>query len=187
MFASLWALLVMSLPLFSLKPMWCSMQYWEPGSRGLSARRFPSGFPRSTSLASPVVSIDVPSGLNAETGVVDSVCVEATATVTLLAPKIGLYSGEGPEVAGEISCGELYDRLDEVIDDVEHAAEIIEPADLVEYIPDLPANVNKYSRGSVLVVAGSATYPGAAILAAKAAARAGAGYVTVAAPSHVPT
>ncbi len=57
-----------------------------------------------------------------------------------------------------------------MIGDVEHAAEIVEPADLVDYFPDLPSNVNKYSRGSVLVVAGSATYPGAAIMAAKAAA-----------------
>ena len=152
------------------------------GFSGSVRAPFSIWIPALNELGLTVVSIDVPSGLNAETGVVDSVCGEATATVTLLAPKIGLYSGEGPEVGGEISCGELYDRLDEVIDDVEHAAEIIEPADLVEYIPDLPANVNKYSRGSVLVVAGSATYPGAAILAAKAAARAGAGYVTVATP-----
>ena len=129
-----------------------------------------------------VVSADVPSGLNAETGEVEGPCVQAKYTATMLAPKIGLYSGEGPEFAGDILCGELYDRLDEVIDDVEHAADIVEPADLIEYFPELPAHVNKYSRGSVLVVAGSSAYPGAAIMAAKAAARAGAGYVTVATP-----
>ena len=48
--------------------------------------------------------------------------------------------------------------------------------------PDLPSNVNKYRRGSVLVVAGSAMYPGAVIIAANLPARAGAGDVTVAAP-----
>lgn len=152
------------------------------GFTGAVRPPFSIWIPALNELGLPVVSVDVPSGLNAETGAVETVCVEATATVTLLAPKIGLYSGEGPEYAGEITCGQLYSHLDEVIGDVEHAAEIVEPADLVDYFPDLPSNVNKYSRGSVLVVAGSATYPGAAIMAAKAAARAGAGYVTVATP-----
>ena len=100
----------------------------------------------------------------------------------MIAPKIGLYSADGPEYAGDLICGNLYDRLDEVIDDVDHAAEIVEPGDLVDYFAPLPTNIDKYSRGSVLIVAGSAQYPGAAIMAAKSAARAGAGYVAVAAP-----
>ena len=129
-----------------------------------------------------VVSIDVPSGLNAETGVVDDDCIRAERTVTMIAPKIGLYSADGPEYAGDLVCGGLYDRLDEVIDDVDHAAEIVEPGDLVDYFAPLPTNIDKYSRGSVLIVAGSAQYPGAAIMAAKSAARAGAGYVAVATP-----
>ena len=131
----------------------------------------------------PVVSVDVPSGLDSDTGVAAEACVRAETTATMLAPKIGLYSADGPEFAGEVMCGELYDRLDEVIDDVDHAADVVEPADLIDYIPELPANVDKYTRGSVLVVAGSTDYPGAAIMAAKAAARAGAGYVAVAAPN----
>ena len=100
----------------------------------------------------------------------------------MLAPKIGLYSGDGPEYVGDIQVGELYDKLDEVIGDVDHAAEIVQAGDLIDYITGLPASIDKYSRGSVLVVAGSASYPGAAMMAAKAAARAGAGYVAVAAP-----
>ena len=84
----------------------------------------------------------------------------------MIAPKIGLYSADGPEYAGDLICGNLYDRLDEVIDDVDHAAEIVEPGDLVDYFAPLPSNIDKYSRGSVLIVAGSAQYPGAAIMAA---------------------
>lgn len=129
-----------------------------------------------------VISVDVPSGLDSDSGVAADHCVRADKTATMIAPKIGLYSADGPQFVGELVCGELYDRLDEVIDDVDHAAEIVEPADLVDYIEPLPANINKYSRGSVLVVAGSARYPGAAMMAAKSAARAGAGYVAVAAP-----
>lgn len=138
--------------------------------------------PTLNELDLTVVSADVPSGLDSETGRADGPCVNATLTATMLAPKIGLYSAEGPQFAGEVVRGELYEDLDEVINDVEHAADIVEPSDLLDYIPELPANVNKYSRGSVLVVAGSSTYPGAAIMAAKSALRAGAGYVTVATP-----
>ncbi len=129
-----------------------------------------------------VLSVDVPSGLDAERGTVRGECVRADATVTMLAPKIGLYSADAPGYCGDIVCAELYGSLDEVIGDVEHAAEVVEAIDLVDYLEPLPANIDKYSRGSVLVVAGSASYPGAAIMAAKAAARAGAGYVAVAAP-----
>lgn len=152
------------------------------GFSGSVRAPFSIWIPTLNEMELPVVSADVPSGLDAETGEACGPCVRATYTATMLAPKIGLYSGEGPEYCGEVLCGELYDRLDEVIDDVEHAADIVEPADLIDYFPELPAHVNKYSRGSVLVVAGSSAYPGAAIMAAKAAARAGAGYVTVAAP-----
>lgn len=138
--------------------------------------------PTLNELGPYTVAIDVPSGLDSDTGQIAEACVRADVTATMLAPKIGLYSGYGPEYAGEVECGAIYDELDEVIDDVDHAAEIVEASDLLDYFGSLPANVDKYSRGSVLVVAGSASYPGAAIMAAKSAARAGAGYVTVAAP-----
>lgn len=133
-------------------------------------------------LSPHIMAIDVPSGLNAQTGEAAESCVRADMTVTMIAPKIGLYCGDGPACVGELVCGQLYDNIDEVIDDVDHEAEVIEPGDLIDCIQPLPASVNKYSRGSVLVVAGSSSYPGAAMMAAKAAARAGAGYVAVACP-----
>ena len=152
------------------------------GFHGTVRPPFSIWIPTVNELSPVVVSADVPSGLNAETGEVADCCIRADKTATMIAPKIGLYSGDGPEYAGEVICGPLYDKLDEVIGDVEHTAEIVEAADLLDCIRPLPASVNKYSRGSVLVVAGSAAYPGAAMMAAKAAARAGAGYVAVAAP-----
>lgn len=152
------------------------------GFHGQVRAPFSIWIPALNELDVTVVSVDVPSGLDAETGRADGPCVHADVTATLLAPKIGLYSGEGPECVGELLCGELCDCLDDALLDVDHAAEIVEPCDLIEAISELPAHVDKYSRGSVLVVGGSAAYPGAAIMAAKAAARGGAGYVTVAAP-----
>lgn len=152
------------------------------GFHGQLRPPFSIWIPMLNETATRVISVDVPSGLDSETGVVEDCCVRADKTATMIAPKIGLYSADAPQYVGELVCGELYDKLDEVIDDVDHAAEIVEAADLVEFLEPLPATVNKYSRGSVLVVAGSARYPGAAMMAAKAAARAGAGYVAVAAP-----
>ena len=99
--------------------------------------------PTVNDCADHVVSIDVPSGLNAETGVVDDDCIRAERTVTMITPKIGLYSADGPEYAGDLVCGSLYDRLDEVIDDVDHAAEIVEPGDLVDFFAPLPTNIDK--------------------------------------------
>ena len=138
--------------------------------------------PTVNEMEATVISVDVPSGLNSDTGETTSACVVADITATMLAPKIGLYSGEGPDMAGEILCGELYGQIDQVIGEVDHAVEIVEPDDLLDYLDPLPSNVDKYSRGSVLVVAGSAAYPGAAMMAAEAAARSGAGYVTAAVP-----
>lgn len=152
------------------------------GFHGQLRPPFSIWIPTLNETATRVISVDVPSGLDSETGVVEDCCVRADKTATMIAPKIGLYSADAPQYVGELVCGELYDKLDEVIDDVDHAAEIVEAADLVEFLEPLPATVNKYSRGSVLVVAGSARYPGAAMMAAKAAARAGSGYVAVAAP-----
>ncbi len=152
------------------------------GFHGSVRPPFSIWIPTLNEMSSRVIAVDVPSGLNAQTGEVEDCCVRADKTATMIAPKIGLYSADGPQYVGELVCGELYDDLDDVIDDVDHAAEIVEPSDLIDYMEPLPANVNKYSRGSVLVVAGSSRYPGAAMMAAKAAARAGAGYVAVATP-----
>lgn len=152
------------------------------GFHGELRAPFSIWIPAINACARRVISVDIPSGLNTQTGIVEDDCVRADATVTMIAPKIGLYSADAPEYTGEIICGELYEHLDEVIGDVDHEAEIVEPADLADCFGSLPANIDKYSRGSVLVVAGSGQYPGAAIMAAKSAARAGAGYVAVAAP-----
>ena len=155
------------------------------GFHGALRPPFSIWIPLVNEMGKKVLSVDVPSGLNAETGVVEDASVRADRTATMLAPKIGLYSADGPEYVGELVCGELYDKLDEVVDDVDHAAEIVEGGDYIDYLEPLPANINKYTRGSVLVVAGSAQYPGAAIMAAKSAARAGAGYVAIAAPDAI--
>ncbi len=134
------------------------------------------------SLCPAVISADVPSGVNADTGEVAALAIRADKTVTMLAAKVGLYSADAPEFAGDIEVAPLIDDLGDVLPDVDSCVSRVSAEDFLPCMVPLPNNIDKYSRGSVLVVAGSAAYPGAAMMAAKAAARAGAGYVAVAAP-----
>ncbi|QWT17709.1 NAD(P)H-hydrate dehydratase [Collinsella sp. zg1085] len=152
------------------------------GFHGTVRAPFTIWIPTVNAASAPVVSVDVPSGLNVETGIASDACIHADITATLLAEKIGLFSAGGPGCAGEIRCGSLYAQIADALTEVDKAAEFVEPADLAPCLQDIPPHVDKYARGSVLVVAGSSAYPGAAMLAAQAAARAGAGYVAVATP-----
>ena len=81
----------------------------------------------------------------------------------------------------------LAEQTEKLIMDADPVAWRVDMADYVDVIPSPTADVDKFKRGSVLVVAGSKKYPGAAVLAAKAAARAGAGYVTLCVPSCIAT
>jgi ADP-dependent NAD(P)H-hydrate dehydratase / NAD(P)H-hydrate epimerase len=124
----------------------------------------------------PIVSVDLPSGVNASTGEIAGACVNATVTVTMHAPKVGLEVAPGRFRAGEVAVADI--GLDHV--DTEHV--LVTPAILGD-VPRRRAEQNKYSAGTVLVVGGSSGLTGAPSLAAEAAFRADAGYVAVAVPS----
>ncbi len=123
----------------------------------------------------PVVSVDVPSGVNASTGEVPGVAVRATVTVTFGAAKVGLAIAPGRFHAGRVQIAPIGLRPREH----EHA---LVPASALLEVPAKDATSTKYSAGSVLVVGGSRGLTGAPMLAALAAFRADAGYVAVAAP-----
>jgi NAD(P)H-hydrate epimerase len=123
----------------------------------------------------PVVAIDVPSGVNASTGEVAGAAVRATATVTFGAAKVGLAVAPGRLHAGSVTVAPLGLRPRE------HEHSLV-PASVLLDVPRKETRSTKYSAGAVLVVGGSRGLTGAPILAASAAFRADAGYVTVAAP-----
>lgn len=127
-----------------------------------------------------VISLDVPSGLNAETGDAAEACVNADMTVTMLTLKPGLVSRAGTVVCGDIVLADLTD-IEPYLHNFTCVYEA-EVEDLADQLPALEIDANKYTRGHVLVVAGSALYSGAAYLAARAAEAAGAGYVTLVVP-----
>jgi len=129
-----------------------------------------------------IVAVDLPSGLNADTGEVDPACLRADITVTLGFPKPGLFRFPGAEMAGRIFVADIGipASLAEGIDNEMITGEWARAA-----LPPRPLNANKGTFGRVLVVAGSSNYLGAAYLAASGAVRVGAGLVTLAAPASL--
>ena len=130
-----------------------------------------------------VVSVDVPSGLSAQTGRAGSACVVADMTVTMLSLKPGLLADDGRDVCGAIVVAPLAEQTERLVVDEDPVAWRTDLADYLEVVPPRNSAVDKFSRGSVLVVGGSRRYTGAAVMAARAAARMGAGYVTLAMPA----
>lgn len=133
-----------------------------------------------------VLSVDVPSGVDATTGEAAGAHVVADCTVTMFAAKPGLLSGVGRLASGSLAVAGLAsseDDLQRISDSAD--AFVLDEMDYVDVFPEQDPAADKYGRGRVLVVAGSVRYPGAAVLAAKAAVRSGAGYVTLAVPEPV--
>ena len=129
-----------------------------------------------------VVAADVPSGLSAQTGLAVGPCVIADVTVTMLSLKPGLLADEGRDACGSIVVAPLAEQTEGIVLQEEPVAWRAETSDYLDVMLPSSSQVDKYTRGSVLVVGGSVRYPGAAIMAARSAARAGAGYVTLAVP-----
>ena len=127
-----------------------------------------------------VVAIDVPTGVDAATGAVPGEAVRAGLTVTMQASKPGLHVTPGRAHAGEVVVADIGLRPDPA-DAAEGEAELVGPGRVRHWVEALPAGAHKGERGHVGVIGGSPGTPGAAVLAATAALRCGAGLVTLAA------
>jgi ADP-dependent NAD(P)H-hydrate dehydratase / NAD(P)H-hydrate epimerase len=131
----------------------------------------------------PVVSIDLPSGLSADTPRLIGDCVDATMTVTLGAPKLPLVLPPGEAHAGDVVIADI-GIPHEVMDGVDGPhIELLTPEQIRELVEPRAADSHKGDFGRVTLVAGSRGKTGAAYLAAVAALRSGAGLVTVATPA----
>lgn len=127
----------------------------------------------------PVLALDLPSGLHADTGQPLGVAVRATATITFIGVKQGLLTGAGPDLAGALS----FDRLGvpvSVFQRVPPAVMCPNPSWLSALLPPRLRAGHKGLYGHVLVIGGDHGYAGAAMMAAQAALRSGAGLVSVA-------
>jgi len=130
----------------------------------------------------PVVSVDLPSGLSADTHEVIGACVDATLTVTLAAPKLPLVLPPGAQFAGDLVVADI-GIPHEVIDALDGPwLELVTGDEIRALIPPRAEAAHKGDFGHVLIVSGSVGKTGAAHLAAMGALRSGAGLVTVATP-----
>ncbi|MFQ5996570.1 MAG: NAD(P)H-hydrate dehydratase [Dehalococcoidales bacterium] len=124
-----------------------------------------------------IIAVDLPSGLNADTGAVDPACLCVDNTITLAFPKLGLFSFPGAERVGKLTIADI-GIPNHLADPI--TTELITDEWARTTLPERPLNANKGTFGRVLVVAGSINYIGAAYLACSGTMRVGAGLVTLA-------
>ena len=136
------------------------------------------------SRSTPVLSVDLPSGLDADTGHPLGPCVQADRTVTIGLPKRGLLVHPGAELAGKLEVVDI-GFPEQVIDTQGIKVNWTTTTQASQWMPLRPPASHKGTYGRVLVVAGSTGMTGAAALASEAALRAGAGLVTLATPKHL--
>jgi hydroxyethylthiazole kinase-like uncharacterized protein yjeF len=131
----------------------------------------------------PVLAVDIPSGIDGDTGAIRGTALRATRTVTFAARKPGHMLLPGRDLCGAVSVVDI--GIDEAVTagfaPVLHA---IEPDLWRAALPKLESDTHKYKRGHALVLSGEMHRTGAARLAARAALRAGAGAVTLASPRN---
>jgi ADP-dependent NAD(P)H-hydrate dehydratase / NAD(P)H-hydrate epimerase len=135
--------------------------------------------------AHPIFALDVPSGLDSDTGEALGAAVHADCTVTFVALKTGLFIGNGPEHAGAVYFDDLEVPVPAAPEFAPRLERIIE-AEITAALPRRARAAHKGDFGRVLIVGGGIGMPGAVRLAGEAALRVGAGLVTVAvAPENV--
>ena len=134
----------------------------------------------------PCLALDIPSGLKADTGNVLGVAVHATVTVTFIGLKQGLFTGEGPEYCGQLYFDDLHVPPD-IYNTIQTPITRIEAQILKTALPKRSRTAHKGQFGHVLVIGGDKGMSGAVYMAAEAAARVGAGLVSVATRSEQAT
>lgn len=141
---------------------------------------------RCLAMHVPVVAVDLPSGLDASAGGAAGDVLRADLTVTFIGLKAGLFTGQGPEAAGDVCFEPLGTEAWLTGAGQLPLARRADWRTVKTSLPRRPVTAHKGRFGHVLVVAGDRGFGGAGILAAEAAARTGAGLVTLATrPEHV--
>ena len=122
----------------------------------------------------PVFSLDVPSGVETDSGATPGAAIQATCTLSFITRKIGLYTGAGLAAAGQL----LFDDLG-VPQSCFPASPVTRLFWRADTLPSMEVNTYKHRQGHVVIAGGDESMPGAVIMAAEAALRVGAGMVTV--------
>jgi NAD(P)H-hydrate epimerase len=154
------------------------------GFHGIASGAAAAAIEAANRAGRPIVAVDVPSGVDADTGRAEGPAIRAQATITLALGKPGLYQYPAVDYAGEVVVGHIGfpGALTEG-----GSLFVTEPSEIAHWLPGRQAtrDANKGKFGHVSIFAGSAGFLGAANLAASGAARAGAGLVTLCVPESV--
>jgi hydroxyethylthiazole kinase-like uncharacterized protein yjeF len=136
----------------------------------------------STTRPSLVVAVDCPSGIDCHTGEAAAECIPADITVTMAAVKRGLLKSPAYDLVGDLRVVDI-GLPEDLMALAAVGTEVAEQGTVAAALPDRPMDSHKGTFGTAVIVAGSVNYTGAALLAGKAAYRAGVGLVTLAVPS----
>jgi len=131
-----------------------------------------------------VVSVDIPSGISADTGELLGFAVKADYTFTMALPKWGHFLQEGLEHRGELAVIDI-GFPPALIEAAKISVALITPEEMAGFPPPRPRGAHKGTAGHLLVIAGSFGKKGAALMTALAALRCGTGLVTIALPKSI--
>ena len=126
------------------------------------------------------IAVDLPTGLNADSGEISKHCFKADYTITMFAGKIGMYLNDGRNVCGRIIEADL-GAPNSIIKNLS-SDYILQNEDIKRLLGKREKNTSKFDYGRVIVIAGSANFPGAAALSTNATVKAGAGLVELISP-----
>ncbi len=146
------------------------------GFKGRAEGVLAQAIERANASHLPILAIDIPSGLNGNTGEVETVAIKATETIYLGLPKIGFYLGQGWDHVGELHFAS-FGLPKKYSDQAKALACLFDEERISTLLPPIVRTRHKYQAGYVLAVAGSPGMPGAALLSCLAALRSGAGIV----------
>ena len=132
----------------------------------------------------PILAVDIPSGVEGDTGVASGIAVKADSTVTFGLLKPGLVLPPGRELGGKISVADI-GIASEVVSRQNIDQLIVEKNDVIANLPRLSRADHKGKAGHVFILAGSPGLTGAAVLAAEASMRTGAGLTVVGVPEQL--
>jgi hydroxyethylthiazole kinase-like uncharacterized protein yjeF len=156
------------------------------GLRGEVRAEFAAAIEQINASGLPVVALDIPSGLQADTGALAGPVVHAQVTLTYIGIKQGLLTGRGPAVCGEVVLDSL-DIPNAAFTATAPSVERLHLNELINLLAPRAADAHKGDFGHVMVIGGDTGFGGAALMAAEAAARTGAGLVSIATrPEHIP-
>lgn len=147
--------------------------------KGVSAKVV--NFLNNTGL--PIIAVDLPSGLDADTGKVEGECIKADVTVTMGLPKRGLLLYPGANFVGKIEIADI--GIPSTVIELQDIKVNLLSTDNVGRLPKRPSDSHKGNFGRVLVLGGSIGLTGASAMASESALRSGAGLVTLGIPKSL--